>query len=75
MLLFRCRNSWEANRLRICSHLHTKAPLPSALKAGTYEKSVAVVVFPLIAFDFILGIILLVVGLLMLAPMVQESLR
>ena len=30
---------------------------------------------PLIAFDFILGIILLVVGLLILAPMVQESLR
>jgi hypothetical protein len=30
---------------------------------------------PLIAFDFILGIILLIVGLLILAPMVQESLR
>jgi len=75
MLLFRCRNSRVAICLRICSHLDTKAPLPSALKAGTYEKPVAVVVSPLIAFDFILGIILLIVGLLILAPMVQESLR
>ena len=30
---------------------------------------------PLIAFDFILGIILLVAGLLLLAPSVQQSLR
>ena len=30
---------------------------------------------PLIAFDCILGIILLVVGLLLLAPNVQQSLR
>jgi hypothetical protein len=39
-------------------------------------KSLSLVWSPhLIAFDFILGIILLVVGQLILAPSVQESLR